>query len=273
MPFHYIACGAGLQSSTLTYLAVGQYADLPRPDAVIFADTEREPEWVYRTVNRLCSFCDYHGVPFHVVGVGDLGQDALDVVAGRRKRFSTIPFFVPKQRKNGTMGYSRLMRNCTRDYKIRPIERKVRALLGYPGRKRIPEGVLAHAWLGITTDEASRMKPSRTRWVKTVYPLIDLGMSSDDCVAFLEKHGFPVPKKSSCYFCPFHSSRYWRDLHDNHPAEWEKAVTFDGQIRGLEGKAGIKGRPYLHPDCKPLPEIDSLRGDTFEEECEGYCGL
>ena len=37
-------------------------------------------------------------------------------------------------------------------------------------------------WLGISTDEAIRMKPSRDRWIQNRYPLIEAGMSRRDCM-------------------------------------------------------------------------------------------
>lgn len=34
------------------------------------------------------------------------------------------------------------------------------------------------------------------------YPLIDIGWDRKRCIAEIEKEGWPVPHKSSCFFCP-----------------------------------------------------------------------
>ena len=45
-------------------------------------------------------------------------------------------------------------RQCTEHYKVRPIRRKIRELLGLRKRQRIPSGATIELWLGISTDEA-----------------------------------------------------------------------------------------------------------------------
>ena len=53
-------------------------------------------------------------------------------------------------------------RQCTEHYKVRPIRRKIRELIGLRKRQRIPSGATIELWLGISTDEAIRMRTSRT---------------------------------------------------------------------------------------------------------------
>ena len=68
-------------------------------------------------------------------------------------------------------------RQCTDNYKIRPIRRKIREMLGLMKRQRVPAGTSVELWLGISTDEAIRMKTSRDTWITNRYPLIEAGMS------------------------------------------------------------------------------------------------
>ena len=58
---------------------------------------------------------------------------------------------------------------------------KIRELLGLRPRQRVPAGTTVEMWLGISTDEAIRMKDSRDRWITNRYPLIEVGMSRRDC--------------------------------------------------------------------------------------------
>lgn len=58
-------------------------------------------------------------------------------------------------------------------------------------RQRAARGCQTFA---IQTDERDRYR--------LVFPLQDWGWQREDCVAALQRHGLPVPPKSSCFFCP-----------------------------------------------------------------------
>ena len=73
-------------------------------------------------------------------------------------------------------------RQCTDNYKVRPIRRKIREMLVPRPRQRVSAGTRVELWLGISTDEAVRMKDSRDRWMKNRYFLIEAGMSLRDCL-------------------------------------------------------------------------------------------
>jgi len=67
--------GAGVQSTALYLLSMeGSEPEVPKFDYAIFADTQEEPESVYRHVEWLQSL---GGPPIHVVTAGRLG-DALE---------------------------------------------------------------------------------------------------------------------------------------------------------------------------------------------------
>ena len=166
-----------------------------------------------------------------------------------------------------------LRRQCTREYKIEPIERAVRSFLGV---KRVPRGVRVEALIGISWDEVQRMKPSRTPWVDNRYPLVDARLTRRDCLRIAAEAGLAEPKKSACVFCPFHDDKYWLNLRDNHPEEFARAVAFDVAIRDMS-KSGIKGQMFLHRSLKPLQMAD-FRHDgqvdlDFGQECGGVCGV
>ncbi|MFE1802354.1 hypothetical protein ACFW9L_40185 [Streptomyces sp. NPDC059517] len=48
------------------------------------------------------------------------------------------------------------MQRSTGEYKIKPIKKKIRELLGYPYPQRIPNGTFVEQWVGISTDEFHR---------------------------------------------------------------------------------------------------------------------
>jgi len=122
------------------------------------------------------------------------------------------------------------------------------------------------------------MRESRQAYMTNVYPLIDLGMRRWDCQQWLTRHGYPIPSKSACIGCPFHSNEYWQALRDNSPAEWEDAVLADRELR-LGSPRKMRAVEYMHPSRLPLDQVD-LRSqaqkdgqlDLFGNECSGYCG-
>lgn len=270
--YTYLSCGAGVQSSTLLGMSARGLRGCPRADAAFFADTQDEPAWVYKNLKVLQAFGAEHGIPVKIVTAGRLSQHIVDRQAGKRHRFANIPAWT-----RGADGKAApLRRQCTREYKIDPIEKAVRVTLGYQPRQRVKHRV--RCLIGISLDEAQRMKPSRTKWVETAWPLVDARMDRQACKELLTELGLPVPQKSSCVYCPFHSFRFWQELKHHHPAEWAQACIVDKAIRNMS-RSGVRSPVYLTRALKPLEELNldwsqrELFGDGFGNECEGHCGV
>jgi len=262
-----VSLGAGVQSSVMALMAArGEIT--PMPDCAIFADTQWEPEGVYAHLNWLETKLPF---PVYRVTEGDLRQHTIDGGSSALGDFQPIPFFTLE---NGNAGIGR--RECTSHYKIKPIRKKMRELLGLKKGER-SKGVVARTWIGISTDEAIRMKPSHEKWLENTWPLIDAGMSRQDCLRWFEKE-YPLRPlaKSACVGCPFHNDREWRDMKLNDPSSFADAVAFDEAIR--KSTRGEK-KQFLHSQRKPLDEVDFRNledmGQTnmFNEECEGMCGV
>ena len=263
-----ISLGAGVQSSTMALMAAhGEIT--PMPDCAIFADTQAEPTAVYRWLDWLEKQLPF---PVYRVTAGNLkSQVAAERPTGKFLKVD-IPAFVKSP--DGTV--SLINRSCTRDFKIDPIRRKVRELLGI-SNKRSPKTPICSQWIGISLDEAARMKPGREAWQEMRWPLIEMRMTRNDCLRWMEKHGFPKPSKSSCIFCPYHSDNEWRALAKS---EFAEAVEVDRRLRSRPAVAyRTKGILYLHRSCLPLDQVDFFtdedRGqlNMFNNECEGMCGV
>lgn len=251
----------------------------PMPDYAIFADTGSEPKPTYDHLEWLSSG---NVLPFPVLRVGKetslYGDLMRGTNSGGKRRYASIPAFLdrgPTEREG--MG----RRQCTKEYKIEPLMKKQRELLGYGPRRRIPRNSM-EVWIGISLDEAIRMKPARVTWQVNRWPLIEKQMSRWDCLQWLERNGYPKPPKSACTFCPFRSDAEWRALRDNgHPEDFQQAVEVDREIRGNQSgyARDLHFTPYLHRSLKPLDQVDlstsEERGqpDLFNNDCEGMCGL
>lgn len=268
-----LSLGAGVQSTTLALMSVEGV--LPKVDGAIFADTGWEPRRVYDHLARLEVVLSDAGIPLHRVSRGNLRLDSLDPA----HRYASVPYFV--RNPDGSEGMGR--RQCTSEYKLAPIGRKVRELLGAsaPDFRRVPKGQVAEQWIGFSTDEIHRVSDhERVSYVRKRYPLLDLHMDRKSCERWLRAHGWSTVAKSACIGCPYHGNAQWRDLRDNHPDEWADAVAFDEAIR----KGGARGLPlngeaFLHRSRVPLSiapidrttrrERDAAMPSLFDEFEEG----
>ncbi len=254
-----LSLGAGVQSSTLLLMACEGALQI---DAALFADTQWEPRAVYAHLAWLEQHAQAAAIPVQRVSVGNLREQVL---AGST-RSASIPLHL--RNLDGTPGM--LRRQCTKEYKLAPIQRRLREM---GATRRDPATVL----LGISCDEAIRMRSSRVQYVVHEYPLIDQGLRRSDCLAWLSGHGYPQPPKSACIGCPFHDNAHWRRLRDESPDEWADAIAFDAAIRN--GRTRIRAEAFLHRQLVPLAEADirseQERGqmELFGNECEGLCGV
>lgn len=221
------------------------------------------------------------------------------------------------QLKKGSSGM--MSRKCTRNYKIRRIIKLLRESVDpdkfrdwrriinpriREAKKTCPrrEGEkkkewvgrymslvelplhLVESWIGISVDEATRMKPSRDAWIRHRWPLVDLGMSRADCLEWMQRAGLPTPPKSSCTFCPYHSDAQWLELKQEDPEAFQEAVEHERTVQELARRCpSTKALPFLHKSLRPLDSINfedrrledgqlSLL-DWFDNECTGSCGL
>lgn len=266
-----LSLGAGVQSTTLALMAMhGEIG--PMPDCAIFADTGAEPATVYDQLAWLQS--GQLGLPFpiHVVSAGSLKQEIIDASAGLNGASGRPPFFV----KSGKGRLGQINRQCTQDYKIDPIRKKQRELLGFRPRQRIPDAMV-EVWIGISTDETVRAGASWDNWSVNRYPLLEKGFSRVDCEAWLREHGYPVPAKSACTFCPYRTDREWRAMRDHDPEAWADAVAIDAMVRDMHRHGKIRGELFVHRSGVPLDQVD-LRTDEEVGQgmlmvCEAGCGL
>jgi hypothetical protein len=246
--------------------------ELPGLDAAIFADTGWEPRAVYDHLARVEAAAEAAGIAVYRVSKGHLRRDALDPA----HRFASMPLHVRKA--DGGKGMIR--RQCTKEYKLSPIRAAVRKLWQQAGRPPVQQ------WIGISLDEAHRMRTSDVRYITNVYPLVDRRLTRWDCQRWLTAHGWHNVPKSACVGCPFRSDAQWRWLRDHEPDAFADAIAFDRAIRHghlqPDGKAQLLGTAYLHASLVPLDEVDlstpedhgqlSLL-DGFGMECEGMCGI
>jgi hypothetical protein len=226
---------------------------------------------VYDHLNRLeREVAEPAGIPIIRVASGNIRSDALDP----DHRFASMPLYI--KNPDGSDGMAR--RQCTSEYKLKPIRSKTRELLGAkpkengtPGNVR--RGRWAEQWVGISTDERDRaldkdgnLKTGDVLYSRNRYPLLELDMDRALCRTLLTAYGFEKTPKSACIGCPFHTNAHWRMIRAD-PADWADAVDFDASIRAGSARANangsaLRGEAFLHRSRVPLAEAPIDR-DSF----------
>ncbi len=290
-PLHIISLGAGVQSSTLALMAsAGEIT--PMPNCAIFADTQDEPASVYQWLEYLIPKLTF---PVLQVSKGRLSESSLKMKTtkdGRLFSRTDIPFYTLNH--DGSSGKIR-QRQCTRDFKIWPIIRRERELLGSelkawrkkhrPAlkilaaykkamvlfRKKLGPHVsfpsaawdecqsdpMIVQWIGISRDEIKRMKPSREPWIVHRWPLVDAKMTREGCLKWMEARGHPRPPRSACVYCPFHDNEEWKRLKEQEPEAFARAVAFEREIQRVKAQSqNFKTTPFLHRSNQNIDTVD-----------------
>ncbi len=206
-----LSFGGGVQTTALAILAARKEVQV---DAAIFADPGAEkPETYWYIEAYIKPLFKEAGIPFIVVP-GIRGKKQLNLIEYIR-HYRTLPSIF-----NGH-------RWCTVEHKILPIERAM------------PK---AHQLIGFSVDEAQRKEHIKR---DAGFPLLDLGLTGADCQHIISNYGWPIPVKSSCFFCPFQRWEQWNWLKINHPELIESALSlekgFHDRRPDLKDRIGLFG--------------------------------
>lgn len=270
--------GAGIQSTAI-YLMMCD-GEIPAADVAIFSDVQSEPASVYEHLERLKSV---GGPEIVTVTAGSLEDDLHAGINSTGQTHVTIPTFLAINSVASGIG----RRQCTKEYKVIPIERQIRSLMGCSGRGLGMDQSVTQV-MGLSFDEPRRVERVKARfhgrrgW-HVEFPLFDDMMTRADCVRYLDSRWeHPVPR-SACVFCPYKTDQEWQELKTSGGADWDRAVAVDEAIRlnVSKGVADKEAAQYLHKSCVPLDEVEfkpapshiQPRFQFGEMDCEGMCGM
>ncbi|MGC9147606.1 MAG: hypothetical protein ACP5GL_07370 [Infirmifilum sp.] len=218
----YLSYGGGVNSTSILHLP----DVMDQVDLVIFADTGAEKPETYAYIEKYVRpFLRSMGKSFVVVR----GRERI---GGREVSDIYEAFYLWR------MVPSRYLRICTYRFKVKPILEYLKT--SYPG-----EGI--RAVMGISYEEAYRAGRSWPGDQEIYYPLIERKITRSGCERIIRDAGWPVPMKSSCFFCPFQTRREWYWLRYAHPDLWQKAIALE--------KNGAR-YPEVLLGATPLEEID-----------------
>ena len=258
--------GGGVQSTAALVLAVQGKIDYPTFVFANVGNDSEHPDTLAYIEEIAKPYAGKNGIEFIEVQKRRMGKYEKQTVLGeayRRKR--SVP--IPARMSNGAPGN----RTCTVDFKIKIVDKWVAEHGG-------KDSELVTVGLGITTDEIHRAKHRPIAKVRgfqkeIAYPLIELGMNRSHAQRVVRDAGLPVPPKSACYFCPFHTPTEWVRLRNARPDLFDKAVELEKHINHKRQAVLKKDKVWLHPALQPLDQAVGMQF-SFEalEGCEaGYC--
>lgn len=219
-----LSYGGGVQSVAMVVLVAS--GRLPRPSAIIAADTSREvpTTWEYadKYVRPMLATIgmELHIAP-HSLSTVDLYSYNGDILLPIHTATGKLPTF------------------CSTEWKARVVERYARTVLNLPKPYTY--------WIGFSLDEKRRATPNPERR----YPLLELMLSRVDCLQIIEQAGLPVPSKSRCWMCPNQRDSEWLQLKRDMPGYFQKAVELEREIREDERFANC----FFHISRKPLDQV------------------
>jgi hypothetical protein len=142
---------------------------------------------------------------------------------------------------------------------------------------------VATVGLGISLDEMQRVKSNMDAdtcyWKVNAFPLLSdvpHPLTRQDCLNLIRRAGLPLPSKSACIFCPFHTLRRWQEMRLYEPEHfWYSAAleTFINERRKALGYDPVWFCSKLKPLEEATTELEQgMLFDDREDVCEsGYC--
>jgi len=251
-----LSLGAGVQSTTLALMAARREIG-PMPSYAAFADTGAEPRRVYEHLDWL-----EKQLPFPIIRVRreglDLGAYHTETMRTGLSKRPTVPLYTANP--NGMMA-----KQCSKEFKTRPVQREIRRRAGLLPKQRAPQGFMVEVWIGISKDEIHRVKTSETAYIHNRHPLVEANMTRQDCLKWLAERQYPRAPKSSCLFCSFRDNDAWIDMAVNQPEDFADAIEYDEAWR--DGYPGMTGQAYIHRSRQPLRDLDlTAPAEQFEME-------
>ena len=201
-----LSLGGGLQSTVIAEMALDDEHELSPPDWIVHSDTGAESKMTKATVARIGKMAEEKGVNFKVISATDNPNQDVDV--------PIYQYYIDRQ-------IVPLPRNaqCTMKFKIQPMNWFVKNLVDQSLAKPWIE-----MWIGITTDEAHRQREPPTKYLKYSYPLIEMGLSRNQCRSWMDVHRPDIAvAKSGCFHCHYQSAQKWAKLRREEPELFEIA--------------------------------------------------
>lgn len=254
--------GGGVQSTAALVLAARGEIDFPLFLFANVGDDSEHPETLRYVREVAMPYAEAKGIELlelHRVRRGGETQTLMERIEGSQKSV-LIPVRMGPDAAPGN-------RTCTADFKIKVVEKELRRR-GATKEKRAVVGI------GISLDEwrrAGTAEDPRSPYQLREYPLIGLKVTRDRAIQIIREEGLPVPERSACFFCPFHTGHEWMRLAREHPALFERACRLEEEMHE-RGKAHGRGEFYFTRHGDFLRNVYNGNQDVlFEDDRDATC--
>jgi 3'-phosphoadenosine 5'-phosphosulfate sulfotransferase (PAPS reductase)/FAD synthetase len=117
--------------------------------------------------------------------------------------------------------------------------------------------------------------------VKAVFPLIEQGLTKQDCLALIERAGIELPtmyklgyKNNNCRGCvKANSPAYWKKIKIDFPEYFDRMLAQEKRLNVRICKAMIDGVPDVRMQLDELPEWIKPMDDTVDIQCGIFCQM
>lgn len=223
--------GGGTQSVAIACLI--KEGRLPKPDLIVMADTGKEVSQTWQYTDQVVRpMLASIGLELHIAR-----HDLATVDLYGKNGDLLIPAFTAT---------GKLPTYCSSEWKKYVVRRFLRS-------QGVKECV---TWIGISIDEIGRLKPSDVQWQTYHWPLcFDVKMTRPECREYVIRQGNPPPPRSRCAECPHQADDEWLELEESYPADFQRAIARDEEIRANDPQHAV----FLHRSRKPLAMVKFKR--------------
>lgn len=232
--------GGGVNSVAML---IGLAARGVTPDAILFSDTGSEHPETYSYMEGVAApYLERVSFPAitrirYTPGTGDR---SLEEELNRRKALPALAY-----------GW----KTCSLKWKREPAERWI---------KKTYAGCEVVRALGYDAGETHRhSRADDGTWL----PLVEWEWDRSACIAAIEEAGLPLPRKSSCWFCPAMKVREIIQLREEQPDLYQRACEIESaaiQAGQTSGSTRGLGRSFRWADVADSPKQREL---DFPCEC------
>jgi len=291
-----ISWGGGTQSTALMLMMLEENKPV---DYIIFSDTGDESEMTYAQVYKVQKYVEekygkeiivvkktkesktndeiiemvkggnFTGKDYRSSNYADLYQNQVLFYQGVLDQADIVPHWVINQ--HGELG--KLMgRQCTVTYKIMQIISEIR---NREGLKRFNAKLhRINMYIGFTTDEISRVKPSPSSYIVNLFPLVDKKLTKFDCIDYVKKELGFTPVSSVCNMCYANDFKRIYNLYLTDQTSWNKLLVLDDAMANKPTPHKIRGDVYMfHWQAKMQKRLKDIDMDALHKERNKYTQL
>jgi len=220
-------------------------------DYIMFADTKNESEMVYAQIYKVQKYIkDHYNFDIIITAKNkelkpdveiirmikdgeiekyrsseyvDLFQSHILFFKGIVDSIDVMPFWT-RNKKTGVVGKT-AFKQCTFAYKIDQLLKEVRIRENII--RFIPKRHKINMFIGYSIDEFGRVKPNPKPYAENFAPLVDLRLSKQDCVDYVEKHLGFKPISSVCNICYANDFNRVYKVYEQDKNGWAKLLLLD----------------------------------------------